>query len=395
MLLNEDLYYVGVNDRTKDLFEGLWPLPNGISYNSYLLVDKQVALIDAVDAVYGEDFIYHIRRIIGERPVDYLIINHMEPDHSGAINLIRTHYPHITIVGNALTQSMIDGYYGSGCKRLTVADGDILPLGKHTLSFHFTPMVHWPETMMTYEAGSGTLFSGDAFGCFGALNGGVTDTAIDTSPYWDEMVRYYSNIVGKYGPQVQKALYKLRPLDIRMLCPTHGPVWKEEIQRVVSLYDRMSRYEADDGLVICYGSMYGNTLRMAEAIAQAASEAGVHRVVLHDVSRTHHSYILADVFRYRGLIVGSPTYNGDLFPEMDALLRKIVSRGIRDRLFGFFGAFTWAGQTLRRIQALTEAARFEAVGIPVEMKQGNLEAVASACRALGHAMAVRLLGKEV
>lgn len=391
MLLKENLHYVGVNDRTKDLFESLWPVPKGVSYNSYLVVNERVALIDTVDANFFEEYLRRIRRAIGYRPIDYLVINHMEPDHSGSINLIRKYYPDITLVGNVQTLRMVDGYYGEGGKRLQVSDGDSLSLGDKVLTFHLIPMVHWPETMATFMPEDGILFTGDAFGCFGALNGGVSDTSMDTAPYWEEMVRYYANIVGKYGAQVQRALQKLSSLSIRMICPTHGPVWTGEIPRVLSLYNRMSRYEGDEGLVICYGSMYGNTLRMAEAIAEAASEAGVRTIRMHDVARTHHSYIIADVFRHRGLIVGAPTYNGDLYPPLETLLKELVSRDIRHHLFGYFGSFTWAGQTVKRVAALTDRCQCEVVAPPIEMKQGNFPAVEEACRTLGRVMASRLL----
>ena len=390
MLLKGKVHYVGVNDRTKHLFEGLWPLPYGVSYNSYLIDDEKVALIDTVDVNFFEVYLDNIRRVIGDRSIDYLIVNHMEPDHSGSINLIRKYYPNITIVGNAKTHQMIAGYYGCAKKQLTVADGDMLSLGDYELSFHLIPMVHWPETMVTYNKTEGILFSGDAFGCFGALNGAVVDTAMNTSVYKDEMVRYYSNIVGKYGIPVQKALHKLGGLTLSMVCSTHGPVWTEEIPQVISLYDRLSRYEAKDGLVICYGSMYGNTARMAEIIAESASEHGVKNIVMHDVSRTHHSYIIADVFRYKGLIVGAPTYNMSLYPEMDALLNKLSSRDIKGRYLGCFGSFTWAGQAVKRICGFAECGKYEVVGTPVEMKQGMINDVYEQCRALGKEMAERL-----
>ena len=391
MQLKEKLYYVGVNDRTKGLFESLWPIPAGISYNSYLMVGERVALIDTVDVNFFEEYLRHIRRVIGHRPIDYLVINHMEPDHSGSINLIRKYYPDITLVGNAQTFRIVDGYYGVGGNRLMVSDGDVLPLGDRQLTFHLIPMVHWPETMATFSPEDGALFTGDAFGCYGALNGGVVDTVMDTTPYRDEMVRYYANIVGKYGPQVQRALCKLSRLPVRMICPTHGPVWTEEIPRVISLYDRMSRYQGEDGLVICYGSMYGNTQRMAETIAEAASAAGARTIRMYDVARTHHSYILADVFRFRGLIVGAPTYNGDIYPPLDDLLKKLVARDIRHHFFGYFGSFTWAGQTVKRITALTDRCQCEVVAPPVEMKQGDFAAVEEACRTLGRTMALRLM----
>lgn len=391
MQLKENLHYVGVNDRTKKLFESLWPLPQGISYNSYLMVNERIALIDTVDVNFFEEFLYRIRQAIGYRPIDYLIINHMEPDHSGSINLIRKYYPDITLVGNVQTLRMVDGYYGLGGNRLQVSDGDTLSLGDKALTFHLIPMVHWPETMVSFSPTDGVLFSGDAFGCFGALNGGVMDSAIDTAPYWDEMVRYYSNIVGKYGPQVQKALQKLAPLKIKMICPTHGPVWTTDIPRVISLYDRLSRYEGDEGLVICYGSMYGNTLRMAECIAEAASGAGVRTIRMHDVSRTHHSYIIADIFRHCGLIIGAPTYNGGLFPPIETLLSELVSRNIRQRLFGHFGSYTWAGQAVKQIANLTQSSQWESLTSPVEMKQADFTSVEEACRALGREMAHRLM----
>ena len=390
MLLKENLYYVGVNDRTKNLFESLWPLPQGVSYNSYLITDEQTALIDTVEVRFFEEHIHRIRKIIGYRPIDYLIINHMEPDHSGCINLIQQLYPEITLVGNRQTLRMVDGFYGTGGKRLLINDNDILLLGEKDLRFYLTPMIHWPETMMTWDDTEGILFSGDAFGCFGALNGGVIDSNIDTSPYWDEMIRYYSNIVGKYGAQVQKALQKLSTQSIHMICPTHGPIWTNETNKAISVYDRMSRNEGENGLVICYGSMYGNTLRMAELIAKAASESGVQTIKMHDVSRTHHSYILADIYRYRGLIVGAPTYNGSLFPEMENLLKEVTSRNVRNRLFGHFGSFTWAGQSAKQITLLTEGMQWETIVSPIEMKQGDLASVKERCKELGQKMAQRL-----
>ena len=256
MEIKGKVHYVGVNDRNKTLFENLWPLPYGVSYNSYLIDDEMVALVDTVDVCYFEVYLKKIRSIIGDRPINYLIINHMEPDHSGSISLIKQYYPNIVIVGNKKTFDMVEGFYGVGGERYVVGEGDFLALGHHKLRFSLIPMVHWPETMVTYDETEGILFSGDAFGCFGALNGGVIDANINTDIYWDEMVRYYSNIVGKYGAPVQKALQKLQTLKINAICSTHGPVWTEEIPRVVRIYDRLSRYEAEEGVVIAYGTMY-------------------------------------------------------------------------------------------------------------------------------------------
>ena len=384
-------YYVGVNDRKKEKFEGLWPLPNGVSYNSYLIVDEKVCLIDTVEADFFTQFIENIREVIGDRPIDYIVTNHMEPDHSGSFGLMRQYYPNVQVVGNKKSFDLLKGFYGmSGCEH-EVKHGDELSLGKRTLKFFLTPMVHWPETMMTLDTSSNMLFSGDAFGCFGALNGGLLDSEINCEPFWLEMVRYYSNIVGKYGTPVQNALKKLVDEKIDYICSTHGPVWHEQLQKVVEMYDRMSKYEAEDGLVICYGTMYGNTERMAEVIARAASQAGVKNIVVHNVSKTHHSYIIRDVFRYRGLIVGAPTYNTGLYHEMDVLLSELSNRDIKNHLIGWFGSYGWASKAVQKIGEWNEnGLHFEPVGTPVEMKQALSPEVAEQCRALGRAMAERL-----
>lgn len=385
------VYYVGVNDRTKNLFEGMWPLPYGVSYNSYLIADEKVALVDTVEVDFFERYLNNIRQVIGERPIDYLVINHMEPDHSGSINLIRKYYPDITLVGNKKTFDFVAGFYGAVEKGLTVSEGDTLSLGHHQLRFYMTPMVHWPETMVSFDETEGVLFSGDAFGCFGALNGGVLDVSMDTASYWGEMERYYANIVGKYGSPVQKALQKLQGLEIKAIASTHGPVWTEQIPRVVATYDRLSRYAAEPGLVICYGSMYGNTELMAEAVAEGASERGVKKIVLHDVARINHSYILADIFRYNGLVVGAPTYNGALYPEMEALLGKIASRDVKGRYLACFGSFSWAGQAVKRINEINERLKFEMIGTPVEIKHGIKPEDIESCKAVGRAIADKIL----
>lgn len=390
MNIKGKVHYVGVNDRNKYLFEGLWPLPYGVSYNSYLIDDDMVALVDTVDICYFDVFLEKIKKVIGERPINYLIINHMEPDHSGSIRLIKQHYPNIVIVGNKQTFGMIEGFYGVAGERYVVNDGDFLALGQHRLRFYLTPMVHWPETMMTFDETEGMLFSGDAFGAFGALNGGVIDTQINTEIYWDEMRRYYSNIVGKYGNPVQKALQKLGSLPIKMICSTHGPVWTEDIAKVVGIYDKLSHYEAEEGVVVAYGSMYGNTEQMAETIAEELSGQGIKNVVMHNVSRTPHSNILSDIFRYKGLIVGCPTYNNQMYPEMEALLSKIAAREVKNRYMGYFGSFCWSGAAVKRIGEFNEKLKFELVGNPVEMKQGIKEETYKLCESLGKAMAERL-----
>ena len=389
--ITKGTYYVGVNDRNKNLFEGLWPLPNGVSYNSYLIVDEKVCLVDTVEVDFFIPYIRNIQEVIGDRPIDYLVINHMEPDHSGAIELIRKYYPNITLVGNKKTFGMVQGFYGIGTNLLEVKNGDRLALGSRELQFVLTPMVHWPETMVTLDPTTCTLFSGDAFGCFGALNGGVIDAQINCDTFWLEMVRYYSNIVGKYGTPVQNALKKLQGVQIDYICSTHGPVWHEHVAKVIGLYDRMSRYETEEGLVICYGTMYGNTERAAEMIARAASEAGVKNIVIYNVSKTHHSYIIRDVFRYKALIVGAPTYNAGLYHEMEVLLSELAGKDIKNHLLGWFGSYAWAGKAVDRIAEWNETKlHFEPVGTPVELKQSLNEETTAQCFALGKAMAERL-----
>ncbi len=388
--IKDDIYYIGVNDRRKPLFEQMWPLPYGVSYNSYLIVDDMVALVDTVDVCYFERYLANIKEILGDKPINYLIINHMEPDHSGAIRLIKQAYPNIVIVGNKQTFGMIEGYYGIAGDRYEVKHGDFLTLGKHTLRFYLTPMVHWPETMMTFDESNGVLFSGDAFGCYGTLDGGVVDKDMNTDHFRNEMIRYYSKIVGKCGSPVQAAFGKLKDVDIKMICSTHGPIWEEFKDEALRLYDRMSRYDADEGIVIAFGSMYGHTEEMADAIAEAANAEGIKNIIIHDVSKTSDSYILRDIFKYKGLIVGCPTYCNQIFPEMESLLSKIAIREIKNHYFGYFGSFTWAGAAVKRITEWTEKSKMEIVGNPVEMKQAMKEMTLEQCFDLGKAMAQRL-----
>lgn len=394
--ITNGIHYVGVNDRHKHIFEGLWPLPYGVSYNSYIIADEKIALVDTVEADFFTQYLDNIRSVIGDRPIDYIIVNHMEPDHSGSLTLIKKYYPNAKIVGNKKTFGMMQGFYRVGNDAdgdtVEVKNGDTLQLGSHTLVFTLVPMVHWPETMVTLDTTANVLFSGDAFGCFGALNGAYIDAEMNCDIYWDEMLRYYSNIVGKYGTPVQQALKKLAGVQMDYICSTHGPVWHEHIERVIGMYDRLSRYEGADGLVIAYASMYGNTERAAEVIARAASEAGVKNIIMHDVSRTHHSYIIADIFRYRALILGAPTYNNGLYPQMESLLSELAGRDMKKRLLGWFGSFSWAGKAMKTIGEWNETRlHFEPVGTPVEIKQSLDEATTRACEELGKAMGERLL----
>lgn len=389
--LKNKVYYVGVNDRNKMFFEGLWPLPLGVAYNSYLIDDEKVCLIDTVEVDFFTQFIENLHEILGERPIDYLVINHMEPDHSGSLALLKKYYPNIKIIGNKKTFDMMSGFYGIKENTIEVKNGEEITLGQHQLKFFMTPMVHWPETMITLNATDNMIFSGDAFGCFGALNGGIVDDEFDTDWAWLEMVRYYSNIVGKYGTPVQGALKKLAGLQIDYICSTHGPVWHQHVQKVIDLYDKMSKYETQEGIVICYGTMYGNTERMAETIAKAATAAGIKHISMYNVSKTNHSYILRDIFRYRGLIVGAPTYNTTLFHDMEKLLSEVSNRDIKNHYIGWFGSFSWASKAVSIITDWVETnSKFEPIGTPVEMKQAPNADIIKQCQELGKAMAERL-----
>ena len=389
--IKNNVYYVGVNDRNKAKFEGLWPLPEGVSYNSYLIVDDKVALIDTVDLAFFPQFLDNIREVIGDRPIDYIVINHMEPDHSGSMSLMRKYYPNVEVIGNKKSFNLLKGFYGPPFKEIEVKNGDEISLGKHSLKFFITPMVHWPETMMTLDLTDNILFSGDAFGCFGALNGGVLDDNINCDEFWLEMVRYYSNIVGKYGTPVQNALKKFNGVQLDYLCSTHGPVWHTHLQRVLNEYDRMSRYDTEEGVVICYGTMYGHTEAMAEVIAREVSNQGIKNVKVYNVSKTHHSYLIRDVFRYKALVVGAPTYNTGLYHEMEVFLSEIANRDIKNHVIGWFGSHGWASKAVSKIAEWNENhIKFEPVGVPVDMTQALDETSIEQCKALGKAIADRL-----
>ncbi len=357
--LADDLYYVGVNDRHTHLFENMVPLPHGISYNSYVILDEKTVLVDTVEISFSEQFIEKILQVLDGRKLDYLIVNHMEPDHAGSLKTIRRQFPDVKIVGNARTFGMIEGYFGIKDNLYQVKDGDKLSIGKHELQFFLTPMVHWPETMMTYDTTTCTLFSGDAFGSFRALDGGVLDTELVIDIYWAEMYRYYANIVGKYGAPVQKALQKLEGVKLDMICSTHGPVWTEKIPEAISVFDKLSKYEGVRGVVIAYGSMYGNTEQMAEIVASYLSDYGIKNIIVHNLSKSDPSSVLRDIFKFKGLIIGSPTYCNELYPKVNDLLAKLDTRDVKHRVFGYFGSYTWAGAAAKNLKAFAEKMNWD------------------------------------
>jgi flavorubredoxin len=364
----DGVYYVGVNDRDTHLFENIWPLTKGVSYNSYLIVDEKTALIDTVKVNKMKEYIEKITQILDGKPLDYLIINHMEPDHSGAISSIVHAFPNVKIVGNKKTFEFIKAMYHFEGNFNEVKDGDEINLGSRTLKFYMTPMVHWPETMMTYDTKDKILFSGDAFGGFGSLDGGIFDDEVDISYFENEIRRYYSNIVGKFGPMVQKALQKLSGLDIKIVCSTHGPVWRTNPMHIVSAYDRWSKYEYEEGVVIAYGTMYGNTEKMADYIARVLAEEGVKNIRVMNTSTTHESFIINEIWRFKGVILGTCTYNNWIFPPMENLVINLSHKGLPNRVFGVFGTYGWSGGGVKGIIEYIQKNKWQLVGEPVEVQ---------------------------
>ena len=372
--ISERIYYVGVNDDAKTLFEGLWPLPYGVSYNSYIVADEKVALIDTVEHGFEKEFLANIDEAIGDRPVDYLVVNHMEPDHSSLVKLMQEKYPDMMIVANAKTLPMLQGYYGTPADKIMVMkEGESLSLGSCSLSFHMIPMVHWPETMVTWLAEENTVFSGDAFGTFGAVESGVVDSADTFGQFRDEMMRYYSNIVGKYGTPVQSTLKKLGGLDVKRICSTHGPVWETCIPEVVALYDKMSRYEVERGVCIVYGSMYGNTAAAAEALAEELRRLDVPCSVFDLAGNVNPglglSGALRDVFKYDTIVAASPTYNNGIFPPVETFMKALQSRLIKGRRFYALGSYTWSGSSVNLLNDMASASGFEVLGAGLSFPQ--------------------------
>ncbi len=392
----KDVYFVGVNDRETRLFENLWPLDRGVSYNSYLIVDEKVALFDTVKNTKMDAFIKKIEGILGEREVDYLIINHMEPDHSGAIKDIRQRYPNVEIVGNKKTFGFIENFYGDLSPYHEVKDGDTLSLGKHELKFFMTPMVHWPETMMTYEMRQGILFSGDAFGGFGSLDGGIFDDEVNLEFYMDEIRRYYSNIVGKFGPMVQRAIKKLQDAEIplHVIASTHGPVWRKDPACIVNYYDRWSRAETEEGVVIVYGSMYGNTQKMADLMARRLSEKGIKNIRIYDASKTHVSYIISDIWRFKGVLLGSCAYNTGLFPAMQTVVHKIENSQLKNRYLGIFGTASWSGGGVSSLKQFAENIKWELVEDSVEATSSPNEEDLEKCATIADALGDKLIAER-
>lgn len=342
----EDTYYVGASDRRLELFENIYPIERGVSYNSYMVLDEKTVLLDTVDHSVSRQFLENVRYVLSGRKLDYLIVNHVEPDHCATIDTILREYPECRIVGNAKTLQFISQFYDFDLSERSqiVKEGDVLSSGKHSFTFVLAPMVHWPEVMVTYDTQTKILFSADAFGTFGALSGNLFADELEFEKEWlDDARRYYLNIVGKYGVQVMNTLKKASTLDIAMICPLHGPIWRENIGWFIGKYKTWASYEAEeDGVLIVYSSIYGNTEQAMNYLALRLSDLGVRNIHMYDASKTDSSYLLSDCFRYSKIVFASVTYNLEIFPKMESLLLDLKAHAFQNRKVAVVECGTWA-----------------------------------------------------
>lgn len=357
--ITDDLYYIGTSDRKLSLFEAVYPVPNGVSYNSYLLNDDKTVLFDTVDRHFCEQFFENLDAALCNKPLDYFVINHLEPDHSALIKKVIEKYKDVKIVCNAKTKQMLYQFFEFDfdieSSFLIVKEGDTISTKNHELTFVMAPMVHWPEVMVTYDKKDKILFSADAFGSFGALAGNIFDSDTDFNSKIDEYRRYYTNIVGKYGPQVTMLLNKAKNLNIRMICPLHGLILKENIAQMVEKYTLWASYQSEiNSALIIYASVYGATQSACEVLASKLAQKGIKDIKIYDASMTHHSYILSDVFKYSHIVIASPTYNNNIFVKMEQLLSDIVSHNIQNKTFAIIENGSWAPNSGENIKKTLE-----------------------------------------
>ncbi len=354
--ISPKIFWVGGNDRRLERFENMFPIPNGVSYNSYLITDEKTALLDTVDSAIGPQFLKNVEHVLAGRKLDYLIINHMEPDHCALIEDVVRRYPEVRIIGNAKTFQLFSQFYSADIQmnQKLVSEGEEIGLGSHTLRFYTAPMVHWPEVLVTYETQNGILFSADAFGSFRALSGNLFADEIDFEmAFLEESRRYYANIVGRYGAQVQSVLKKLSGLDICMICPLHGPIWRKNLAYLLDKYDKWSRYEPEkEGVLLFYASMYGNTENAINLLANKLALRGIHDMRMYDVSKTHPSYIISEAWKYSHMVIASPTYNMNLYFPMDSLLREMAVLGLKNRKVAILANHSWASAAYKEMQAI-------------------------------------------
>jgi flavorubredoxin len=387
--ITDSVFWIGEQDRETDKFEGLWCLPNGVAYNSYLLKGEKNILIDTVKSPFACGFADKISEVLGKETLDYAIVNHMEPDHSGSLGILRKIYPDVKLIGNSKTAEMLKNFWNIEENVITVKDGESLVLGSRKFVFVFAPMVHWPESMVTYEANDKILFSNDIFGGFGATEGGIFDDEARPDITESEMMRYYVNIVGRFSSQASRILPAVRALDIRVICPSHGPVWRSAPEKAVGLYEKWSRQETEDGVVVVYGTMYGNTKSAADTIARSLSEAGVKSIYVYDAARSDVSAVMTDIWRNRGLVLAACTYNMELFPPVAELLRYIENKNMRGRKIGLCGTHSWADASLRNMSAFVERSKggWSLVEPEISIKSRMKEADIRQCEILASNMA--------
>ena len=343
--VTEDLYWIGANDHRLALFENIHPIPRGVSYNSYLLLDEKTVLFDTIDWSSGRQFLENIEGVLDGRSLDYMVINHVEPDHAASIGEILVRYPDITVVSNEKAFMLMSQFgFGIGDNRVEVSEGDVISFGKHTITFVQAPMVHWPEAMVSFDTTNGVLFSADAFGSFGALDGILFSDEADFDRDWiDDARRYYTNIVGKYGPHVQALLQKAESIDIKMVCPLHGPLWRKDLGYFIEKYDKWSRYEPEEnGVLIVYASMYGNMESAAQRLASMLTAKGVEKIAVYDVSNTHVSHLIAETFKYSHIVLASVTYNLGIYPLMHNYLMDMKALNMQDRTVAIMAGGSWA-----------------------------------------------------
>jgi len=353
--ITEDLYWVGGSDRRLALFENIHPIPRGVSYNSYLLIDKKTVLFDTVDWSICRQFIENIKAVLGSKSLDYLVINHMEPDHAACIEEIILRYPDVKIVCNHKAFLFMHQFgFNIDDNVIEVKEGDTMPFGKHIVTFVAAPMVHWPEAMVTFDTTNGVLFSADAFGSFGSLDGKLFNDEMNFDRDWiDDARRYYTNIVGKYGPHVQDLLRKAGTIDIKIICPLHGPVWRNDLGYFLDKYDKWSRYEPEEkGVMIVYGTMYGNTEAAANDLATRLVEKGMTNVVMYDVSKTHVSYLISETFKYSHVVLASVTYNLKIYPPMLSYIMDMKALNLQKRTFALIENGSWAPQSGKLMREL-------------------------------------------
>ena len=395
--ITNDLYWLGASDRRLALFENAYPIPRGISYNAYLLLDEKTVLLDTVDLSVGELFFENLDHLLQDRKLDYVVVNHVEPDHCATLGALLRRHPETQVVGNAKTLTMIGQFFSSSMAEnaLVVKEGDVLSTGRHELTFVMAPMVHWPETMATYDKTDKVLFSADAFGTFGAMSGNLFADEMNFEKDWlDDARRYYTNIVGKYGPQMQNLLKKAAGLDIQYLCPLHGPIWRKDAAWFIEKYQRWSTYTPEErGVVIAYGSVYGHTENAAAILANRLSEKGVRNIAMYDVSNTHPSVLVSEAFRCSHLVVASATYNNGIFTPMETMLMDLKAHNLQNRTVAVIENGSWAPQAGKLIRSCFEGRKnITVLDQGVTLKSSVKEEEREALEALADQLAADILG---